>query len=551
MEKTEGIFSTNYYYKISDFGIGQILLSRRIMHVAGEDINSQRDFLYQEDQRENFSTVKNIRKRNPFDLPLDLKYIYCALNDIQVDDIIIDDPVTMDCYIGISELVKKGTKKNFEHYFLISPNVIDIFAKRLGVPSLHLKLADFELFRKVVISKNKEYILENDDFLKRIERFTRIKNSKYRDHLADVYDSPLNTDNLIVSVIRETGHPIEEIILNFDDYPVDKLIERFGIFVPLKQKDKRIYVLENIANYKHVLTRKSLPFYTISEIYNKQLDEVKRYVQSLTDIEIVYKIFKVLVPFRSRNQLVANVLSALQEDTFMIPLDDIVQRAKNAKTAKITNNNSGPDYYIAYGTCKDFHVFTLSELYNLFAPDEKLGIIIFSNPLTKESFSNLNIIRLLRLLEHLDESNIYVSRLIERINQGQIDRAKLIDYKFYIKILTKRYNEKQANFIRTFLIKLYNLGKDIEEGIDEDEVEERVREIDEMLRVKDKLLSEFFKRFRTVDEGRSGVLVPMNNFLSRWEEFKDDPGSGDIGTELQDTSKYHMKLMFNERIEDF
>lgn len=401
----------NYYYKIPD-SIIDLVISERGLDIKGSyDEKRKQLFLRDEKDPNRIQYIKYIRSFKSIKLlSLHELFIYGALKNIRVDDVTSLNKEEMLEYIKISLLLIKPKHKSSSDFPKLittaSDNVIQVFSKRLkGISGVIIRFLERDQLKEALEKQDPSSILENSDIMHKVERFYRIKISKYVIYLSDLYNRFLNRDSNIITLIREEVYsPMEEIILNFDKYPLDDIINQFGMIIPKSWEDElQKRVLLSLHYYKNIVERGEIIIRNFDELESLRAEEIQEYFNKLTDVEIL-SLLQVFVPYEYREELIYNLRKSFFRKMFLIPLNNLYNRAINKTTVsgvKITQNNAETHLFIGYGTCKKFYVYTFKELYDSFKHNEQ-GELEFRIPYVNKSLTNLEISSLQELLNFLN-----------------------------------------------------------------------------------------------------------------------------------------------------
>ncbi len=122
-------------------------------------------------------------------------------------------------------------------------------------------------------------------------------------------------------------YPFTDRILEvyWDGHSLMDLIKRIGMIVPPSTTSQEKYFLENVKDYEGVLTRKSVTVMTktqISSLALKDSQKLHSELSKFTDQEL-FGIFGIYVVYKSRKDLINNLLSGLYGLNYFIRFDEV------------------------------------------------------------------------------------------------------------------------------------------------------------------------------------------------------------------------------------
>lgn len=366
-------------------------------------------------------------------------------------------------YVRLCLLLKQGENRK-QRYGIIHKLVemcnIDVLQYVLStVLKLQHEAAafmdDVDVRRYILaIARGENVTIDVKQYQDKIDRYHYLLDSQYVVRLEELYNQEIN-DDFLIELAKRPPHPLEDIILNIDDYDIDELIKSFGIVVPKGLEEyKFAYVFNNISQYKHVATRTRFKIISPELLIFTPVKELIQYINSLTDIEI-FQYIKVFVAYRSRAQLVNYTSYAIKHPIFMLPLVRDTYLAKNKETLFCTSILDTETFMVAYGCVFGYRLYELDELINAFHKNDK-GIIIFRKPENlQETFTKLEIIELIALLEalKLNESSLEAFNKLKAIMQEYDEQLESDG-----KILQEFEKIKDKGLLKDFLEQLIYTG---------------------------------------------------------------------------------------------
>jgi len=143
---------------------------------------------------------------------------------------------------------------------------------------------------------------------------------------------------MVQTLVHELLQPWYAIITTHPQY----VIEQLQIVVP-QGMDPVKYLQDNLASYKNLIEKRYqvMPLTELAKI-----QDPAEYLTHLTDLEL-FTMFGIQVPYRSRDELITNLLNSLYHPMFLIPLD---------MSKCINKDVANPE--IAYGTALGYICMT-------------------------------------------------------------------------------------------------------------------------------------------------------------------------------------------------
>ena len=338
----------------------------------------------------------------------------------------------------------------------LSRNILEIFAVKMGIPHGHLRFISLPELRTAVVSNNTSHI-PIDSINNVVRRYHLLKDHKYSQLIDDLYN--INDDETAwVNVSRSEPTPMENVILNLDNFTDAQLIETFGMAVPISWGNNvRRYIVNNIVLYNKVLTRGKIDPIPIEVCVFMRTHDIIEYISKLTDREI-FEHTGVYVPYNSRAELVTNIVTTITRQQFMYPSSRSLARSQNKETLMMTDITDIGIFMICYGTALKYYVYELEELINAFHRDEETRIMEFRRPENFNlKFSHSDIECLLQLLQSFPPTGDIIA-LIKIINDGLIDAREKIAHDDIARRQLLTFDKSSQVLIRDFLHQLFIVG---------------------------------------------------------------------------------------------
>lgn len=212
-------------------------------------------------------------------------------------------------------------------------------------------------------------------------------------------------------------HPLEDLVVNMDDYTSEQIIDYLGMSVPLAFANSvSYYVNRNIAAYKDVVGRVAPTPETTSTLLFMTAQDRINYLSTLKDIEI-FQLIGIYVRYESRHELVRNISAAFDTRSFMFPVIRDTTKSLNSHTLLGDPITDTTLTMVCYGTPAMYQTYEIEELLNSFHRNDD-GAILFKDPHHTDQTFDIAVMReLVNLLRALN-SNDLIERLANHIDQG-------------------------------------------------------------------------------------------------------------------------------------
>lgn len=286
-------------------------------------------------------------------------YVYCEIHNLitfnyvinlseqEIENLISILVLRRDSLSSLTEFIKDNTitRKILETILLYFGNTLKIISV-LTVPEMKLIVCNMLKIKNI------------KGIGQRITRKRLIESSKRKSLILRLYGL---WDEDICYIFIFPIHPMENILLYLDTYKEKDIINTFGMVI--FNKDKSQYILDNIVDYRYILSRNSLNIKP-EEIIKRKGYQLIYKLNLLKDTEI-FDIFGLCVYHESRLELIERTASAQERPTLMIPLIRDRNKCTNHNYQTYINLTPIEDTktkMIAYGTLSSYALFELDEL---------------------------------------------------------------------------------------------------------------------------------------------------------------------------------------------
>ena len=330
--------------------------------------------------------------------------------------------------------------------------VLSRLCSSLGLTGEQCRFLSDDKLREVVLTQSVKGI--DLQHLAALEaRYQRITTSPHVNELGNLYD--VQTFDDWTRVVQQPPHPLEEVILNLNQYSDQQLIDAVGMVVPKSfAHNIRGYIVENLPFYKDIFTRAvGLKIPTIADVQGFSSHHFRRTLNIMTDNEI-FKHYDAYVPYDSRLALIDRLPTLVQTPSFFYPLTRA--RARNTDTICGTEVTDQTVFMIAYGTLSSYYLYELLDLIGAFSRID--GMIHFRHPEDNNlMFTNQEIEALLSVLSSFEDNDD--SQTLRRlIDEGLIDANERTQYDDDAQRQLRLLPQKEQEEIRTLLRQIFHTG---------------------------------------------------------------------------------------------
>ena len=450
----------NIYYKLCRYYLDLIANSRDVQLVGTTD--QRREQLYN----------------------LDLAYptwLREAIQSVPSDNLYRKTKTVNLVIWGASKGIKYGpdlfglSKKNLIQYTIISKLLLDkqIHMTHTVVPYRKINLEVLnEILRNKGVDREKILLLTGEERYQLLisddptlydlkivnlrQRYREINSVYHRYMIAQLYGVEATSEN-IAKIAMGKSHPLEHIILRVNENTLDQVIKVLGIMVPITAASKYHYVVDNIADYRDVVSRTKIMAVDIENLVSYDPQSAIKYLTKLKDTEI-FNIFQIYVPYKSRTELVYNVANVIHARHFFVPLVRDTNRIVNATTVLGTSVEDVDTFMVAYGTLGRHLVYELDELSLAFTKDEVRGTFSFRRPDNiNTSFTEVQIRSLLELLNSYHQTDEIIS-LVNKIQEGIEEMREHFEYDNEIERAIDSIDDDNKRRLREYLQHMFDAG---------------------------------------------------------------------------------------------
>jgi hypothetical protein len=358
--------------------------------------------------------------------------VYALLSDISIDKRLTstDD---IRCYIKSKYYIKIRDLDGFQEFMYEENNkyVLYILGNNIGIPEHLIKFIEFERLVEYIFTEDININYEKLEVRKK--RYDILASSKYKYLIKNLYNA-----DTIKSILCQLSHPLEKIILDLDNYSDDQLINLLGMCVP-NHINKRQYIIDNIVEYKDVITRTTCNILSVEKLSRMKKQEVEKYLVKLTDDEI-FTTFGFKIGYAKRIKLIQNIM--INVDSFIYPLKINPKCCINKETIINLTPVTELKEYVAYGTSKKYYVYDMYDLLGAFTEN-------FVHPEnTNINFSTKDILSLKALVSS--------EMLIKQIDNVLSLQEEKLEYDQDLMDIFCTLDDKDK--IKTFLYSIFNIG---------------------------------------------------------------------------------------------
>jgi len=390
-------------------------------------------------------------------------YVFGALNGVDFERTPDIQARDLHKYVSVSILLNTPGHRlaGMLGDFINSLNrpMLEIFARNFGVQARHCHFISVEDLKTILRTRNSAHlrIKDLDDMA---NRYLMLSTHKYSNLLSDLYDVDGDNDAWI-NVSRSLPHPMENIIINLDVFPLGDIINSFGILVPLLQSDnQQRYVHDNIVAYNQFIVGRTngiVPRHPIEALIYMQRRQLVEYFNQLTDKEI-FNTMGVYIPYRSRRSLIDAIVNSISQNRFMYPLLRTKTRSINDTTLMATEIVDIDTFMVCYGTPLKYHTYEIIELLNAFHRSNDGNAIGFRRPENPKTYFNEEDINgLLELLKCFHRTQ-EITDLIGRIEEGLIDAKEAITFDITARMQLDTFDKPNRELIREYLHSIFITG---------------------------------------------------------------------------------------------
>lgn len=555
------------------------------------------------------------------DYPLHMLYVYAIFHGIPLDDEHMDfDNEEMEDYIKISYILNSENPDDLDllndALYYSSNRVKSYFAKKFNIPKEYFLLLPepssdqeglYDSLKQAIHEKNMDIFINHPTIKPLVEKYRKLY--PYREYLLRLYNEneefnfETSEDVLIYLSQVDEDIPIDFLASLEAKFKLDvntpyseEVIKTMGILIPYMYKDSpEQYYKENIEEYYKMFLLytnkkyfKELP--SRSSIISSRFWLFNEEINSLRDIDI-FTIFTVRLIYRSRKELVKNIIHAHHNRTFMVPYDPLfVEISNNKNTMEGKPLSEVDSFLVCYGTLSNFVTYDIKELLQTFLTSTPQNMFPMPKKFIRGKRRNFTLEEIIALWNIIYEAILdknkhsdLLLRLINTIELLLIEKYRMDEYKRII-LLTdqgefRKIEEERKKNIKIYLytvgvIALYSRGwlgpedplplsrsdvfnkKNLSKGT-KSKLGKQIRmkinqlkELTEELQKKDKEIYNKIRNFFAFDfiEG-IGVFYPKEIKLHQLlEELEDKKVSSFLKYSklLISTVCYHLLLFFNE-----
>jgi hypothetical protein len=287
-----------------------------------------------------------------------------------------------------------------------------------------------------------------------------------RSYLASLY--LIYSSQAIESILDMPQHPLELYLFVIAKAKADQLIPlvaNFGMVIPehLLIRNRRHYVLQNISQYKKIITRPpDTP--PIDQVITSQPKDRRDFVKLLgkySDQEIISH-FSHLGGFEHRENLIEQIYATISEEGFMVQKELNTKIVINNVTTLLTEIKDIPKPYLVFGTPFRYRILELEEITEAFYMDKGGFKFMKIGNGFDETYTISQVSRLQTLLPAMKNMNpqltVMVEQLLTKIQSGIISTLKRNSEVDSLIKDVKRTSTGIQSIIKEILYKLFYAG---------------------------------------------------------------------------------------------
>jgi hypothetical protein len=386
-------------------------------------------------------------------------YVFGALHGVDYTDVVGIPNRDLMNYTRISILMNDpnhpGRRILPGLLYGLSRNLLERFAQKSGIPSGHLRFHTVSDLQNVIVTGKST--LDTEKITKYSQRYDLLTQHKYSNMIQNLYSIHGNEDRWI-QVCKTEPHPMEQYILNYDQYTPADLSKAFGMVIPLSQAHNvDRYIRTNLVSYSDVLTRTGMEVIPLEVMVFMNTNERHDFVKKLTDNEI-FNLIGIYVPYTSRDELVNGIARSVFHQRFMLPVVRSTARSFNAETLMGNEITDMTVFMVCYGTALKYHTYELIELYHAFNRDPDTGVMTFRRPDNmNQTFSTSDVEGLIELLRCFTPTE-EITRLVNLIEEGMIDAREKIASDDEKEAQVKTFDPSNKQLVREYLRQIFYTG---------------------------------------------------------------------------------------------
>ena len=340
----------------------------------------------------------------------------------------------------------------------LNRGLLEIFVTRMNIPRNNIRFISTPELRTALRNGNANHI-PNDAITRIATRYQTLTTHKHSRLFANLYNLEGNNDeDGWMTVARRDPHPMEQVIIDLDKFTDSDLVRNFGMAVPLSHDGNfRRYIENNIVSYSKILIRGNMDPIPLEVMIFMQPRDLHDYVSKLTDNEI-FNGTQIYVSYNSRDELVANTISAIARPRFLYPVLRYATRAHNQVTIMGTEITDVNTFMVGFGTALKYYIYELGELTAAFYRADETGAMEFRRPENpRMKFTTADIEGLMVLLRCFSPTN-EITTLLERINEGLIDAREKITHDDTARAQLNAFGKPTKDLIKQYLYQVFYTG---------------------------------------------------------------------------------------------